>query len=147
MVEITKASEKDLESVYSLLKLVDLPIDGVADNFHNFFVAWERNQLQGCAGVEVYEDVGLIRSVAVHPSFQSHGLGRKLVETIQKFSTEKGLKEIYLLTETAEKFFLKLNYIVIPRNEVNSRVKQSSEFTTVCPESAICMVKTLKGDE
>ena len=144
MVEIIKASEKDLESVYSLLKLVGLPIEGVDDNFHNFFVAWDGNQLKGCAGIEIYEEVGLIRSVAVHPSFQGRGLGRKLVETIQRFSIEKGLNEIYLLTETAEEFFAKQNYFVIPRNEADDKVKQSIEFTSLCPVSATCMVKTLR---
>jgi len=143
MVEITKASNEDLESVYSLLNLVILPIEGVADNFHNFFVAWGKDQLQGCAGIEIYEDIGLIRSVAVHPSFQGRGLGRKLVEKIQRFSIKKGLKEIYLLTETAEEFFSKQNYSVIPRDEADNRVKKSIEFTTLCPDSAICMVKTL----
>lgn len=43
MVDIIKASDEGLESVYSLLKLVDLPIEGAADNFRNFLVAWERN--------------------------------------------------------------------------------------------------------
>lgn len=143
MVDIIKASNKDLESVYSLLKLVDLPTEGVADNFHNFLVAWERNQLQGCAGIEIYEDVGLLRSIAVHPSFQGHGLGRKLVETIQRFSIEKGLNDIYLLTETAEEFFSKQNYVVIPRNEADEKVKQSIEFISLCPVTATCMVKTL----
>ncbi|MHA2247790.1 MAG: arsenic resistance N-acetyltransferase ArsN2 [Candidatus Hodarchaeales archaeon] len=143
MVNIIKASNKDRESVYSLLKLVDLPIEGVTDNFHNFYVAWERNQLQGCAGIEVYEEVGLIRSVAVHPSSQGHGLGRKLVETIQRFSIEKGLAEIYLLTENAEKFFLKLDYVVLPRDEADDKVKQSVEFISLCPVSATCMVKRL----
>lgn len=143
MVDIIKASDEGLESVYSLLKLVDLPIEGAADNFRNFLVAWERNQLQGCAGIEIYGDVGLIRSVAVHPSFQGQGLGRKLVETIQRFSIEKGLREIYSLTETAEEFFLKQNYIVIPRNEVDFKVKQSIEFISLYPVFAACMVKTL----
>lgn len=143
MVEIIKASDEDLESVNSLLKLVGLPIEGVTDNFHNFFVAWEKNQLQGCAGIEIYEDVGLIRSVAVHPSFQGRGLGRKLVETIQRFSVENGLKEIYLLTETAKEFFSKQEYVIIPRNEADIKVKQSIEFTSLCPVSATCMVKTL----
>ena len=146
MVEIIEASGQNLESVYSFLKSVDLPLEGVADNFHNFFIAWERNQIQGCAGVEIYEDVGLIRSVAVHPSFQGRGLGRKLVETILKFSFEKGLNKIYLLTETAEEFFLKLRFVVIHRDEADDRVKQSIEFTSVCPDSATCMVKFLEDD-
>jgi amino-acid N-acetyltransferase len=123
MVEITKASKNDLEIAYSLLKLVDLPVEGVDDNFHNFFVIWEGDQLQGCAGVEIYEDIGVIRSVAVHPSFQGRALNRKQVKIIEKFSTERGLNKIYLLTENAKKFFSELKFIVIPRNEADCKVK------------------------
>lgn len=147
MVDITKANVDDLESVFSLLKLVDLPIEGVADSFHNFYVAWEGKKLLGCGGVEVYGNVGLLRSVAVHPSFRGQGLGQKLVETIQKYSTEKGLNEIYLLTETAKEFFSKLGFNVISRNKADNRIKQSIEFTTLCPDSATSMVKTMKEDD
>ena len=143
MADIIKANDQDLDSVLSLLKIVNLPTEGVDDNFHNFFVAWEGSQIVGCAGIEIYENIGLIRSVAVHPASQGRGLGYKLVNTIHRFSIERGLNEIYLLTETAEKFFSKLNYIVIPREEADDKVKQSVEFISLCPASATCMVKTL----
>lgn len=109
----------------------------------NFFVAQKDGQLVGCAGIEIYDNIGLIRSVAVHPSSQGRGLGRMLVNTVQKFSVEKGLKKIYLLTETAEKFFSKQSYAVIPRDDADAKVKQSIEFTSLCPETAVCMVKIL----
>lgn len=144
MENIRKASDQDLESVLSLLEIVNLPVEGVIDHFHNFFVCQEGEQLVGCAGIEIYDDVGLIRSIAVIPSFQSRGLGHKLVNIIHRFATEKKLKEIYLLTETAEEFFLGLNYIVIPRENADEKVKQSVEFTSACPASAVCMVKTTK---
>lgn len=144
MGNIRRAEEKDLERALSLLEEVDLPIDGVEDHFHNFVVGEEGGQLIGCAGIEIYDDKGLIRSVAVDPSFQGRGLGQKLVDSIHILAVEKKLKEIYLLTETAEKFFSKLNYIVIPREEADEKVKQSVEFISLCPASATCMVKTLR---
>ena len=144
MVNIKRATEKDLDIVLSLLKEMKLPIAGVVDHFHNFFVGNEDGQLVGCAGIEIFDDVGLIRSVAVASSFQGRGLGRKLVNVIHKLAVEKELKKIYLLTETAEKFFSKLSYVVIPREEADIKVKQSVEFISACPASATCMLKTLK---
>jgi amino-acid N-acetyltransferase len=111
LVIIVKARTQDLQAVLTLLKEVNLPDAGVSDHFHNYFVTWDCDQLVGCTGIEIYEEVGLIRSVAVQPSFQGHGLGRKLVETIHPFALEKKLTEVYLLTETAEQFFLKQDYI------------------------------------
>ncbi|MHA2225816.1 MAG: arsenic resistance N-acetyltransferase ArsN2 [Candidatus Hodarchaeales archaeon] len=142
-MKITKAKNDDLKNVLKLLKEVELTVEGVSDHFPNFFVMKNGEQIIGCAGIEIYEDVGLLRSIAVHSSFQNEGLGHQLVGTIHDFSIEKGLKEIYLLTETAENFFMKLNYTVIPREKADPRVKQSIEFTSACPASAVCMMKRI----
>ncbi len=141
MVKITKAVDQDLQEVFALLKEVNLPTEGVIEHFQSYFIARNSDRLVGCIGLEIYENVGLMRSVAIHPSFQGQGLGRKLVETIHDFSMKNGLKEIYLLTETAEHYFPKFGYVVIPREEADPKVKQSVEFTTVCADSGICMVK------
>ncbi len=144
MVTIARAKNHDLREVLALLRKVNLPVEGVVDQFHNFFVARKNGNLVGCAGLEVYNSIGLIRSVAIEPSSQSQGLGRTLVRSIENLSAEKGLEEIYLLTETAKTFFSKLNYVIIPRESANPKIKQSIEFTSVCPASGICMKKTVR---
>jgi amino-acid N-acetyltransferase len=137
MVAITKTTSQDLPEVLALLKLVDLPIEGVREHFQDFFIQRIENLLVGCIGMEIYDNAGLLRSVAVHPSSQGKGLGHQLVNKIEEYSVEKNIDTIYLLTDTAEKFFLKLGYGLIPREEVDSNVKQSVEFTTLCPSSPV----------
>ncbi len=144
MVTITRARNQDLREVLALLRNVHLPIEGVADQFHNFFVAHDNHNLVGCAGLEVYGNVGLIRSVAVEPSSQSQGLGRSLVASLETLAAEKNLEEIYLLTETAAAFFSKLNYVIIQRESAKPDIRQSMEFTSLCPASGICMKKTVR---
>jgi amino-acid N-acetyltransferase len=48
-----------------------------------------------------------------------------------------------LLTETAEKFFRAIGYEVIDRRHVPEEIKQSAEFRSLCPASAVCMSKLL----
>lgn len=144
MMNICKAMDQDLDAVLALLSKVNLPIEGVADHFQNFLVAWDESQLVGCAGIEIYDDVGLIRSVAVHPSLQGQGIGHALIEEIESLSRDKGLKEIYLITDTAEQFFSELSFVTIPREDANPKIKQSLEFTVLCAKCGVCMVKTLK---
>ncbi|MFW9906576.1 MAG: arsenic resistance N-acetyltransferase ArsN2 [Candidatus Thorarchaeota archaeon] len=139
---ITKSSTHDLPEVLKLLKQVDLPTEGVKEHFHNFFIIKKDDMTVGCAGIEIYEHVGLLRSLAIHPSFQGKGNGHQMVNKIEEYSAEKGISKIYLLTETAEKFFLKLGYKIIPREETDLKIKQTIEFTTLCP-SAPVMVKNL----
>ena len=139
MLIAMKMIAQDLPEVFELSKLVDLPIEGVKEHFQDFFIIRKDDTIIGCVGIEIYQKTGLLRSLAVHPTFQRKGLGHLLVSQIEKYSNEKELNRIYLLTETAEKLFLSLGYIIIPREETDSKVKQSIEFTTLCPSSPIMM--------
>ena len=141
MLLTTKAITQDLPEVLTLLKLVDLPIEGVKEHFHDFFIIRKDKMVVGCVGIEIYENVGLLRSLGIRPTFQGKGLGKQMVGKIEEYSAEKGLRNIYLLTDTAEKFFLKLGYLLISREETDPRVKQSIEFTTLCPSSPVMMKK------
>lgn len=144
MVVIKKAVDHDLPEIAALLELVNLSVEGVDDHFRDFLVAYEGYHLVGCIGIEIYVNVGLIRSVAVHHMFQGHGLGRELVRRMEHISIDKGLERLYLITETARRFFSLLGYVTIPRDTVDAKVKQSIEYTKVCATSGICMMKNLK---
>ena len=51
----------------------------------------------------------------------------------------KGVLEIYLLTTTAEGFFRRNGFERIERKIVPEVIKQTTEFTSLCPSSAVCM--------
>ncbi|PWI47256.1 hypothetical protein CEE45_12735 [Candidatus Heimdallarchaeota archaeon B3_Heim] len=137
---ITKAIVQDLPEVLKLLQLLDLPIEGVKEHFQHFFILREDEMVVGCIGVEIYDNTGLLRSIGIHPSYQGKGFGQQMVSRLEEFSSEKELNSLYLLTETAEKFFLNLGYKYVSREEVDPNIKQSIEFTKLCPSSPV-MVK------
>ncbi|MFX0085040.1 MAG: arsenic resistance N-acetyltransferase ArsN2 [Candidatus Hodarchaeota archaeon] len=134
---IEKANNKDLQEVLTLLNEVKLPKEGVAESFQDFFVIRKNSKVIGCIGIEKYGEVGLMRSAAIHPSFQGQGYGKKLVEALENYARDKKLVKIYLLTDTAEKFFIKFNYKVISREKANPKIKQSVEYTTICTSSPL----------
>ena len=94
-------------------------------------------------GVEAYGSYGLLRSLAVHPDYRGTGIAGKLIAHIEGLSILKGVIEIYLLTETAPEYFKTKGFAQIQRNEVPAQVKASSEFSHVCPVSAIVMKKLI----
>jgi amino-acid N-acetyltransferase len=57
----------------------------------------------------------------------------------------KGVREGYLLTETAEGFFAKLGFQRIDRQAVPMAIQETEQFRTECSETAICMGKLLKS--
>ena len=140
---IIKAEAKDLPEILSLLKSLDLPITGVNEHVENFFLVKKGNEVIACIGIEIYTDIGLLRSAAVKPEYQGQGLGKYLTEKILFYAQEKQCKELYLLTTTAKNFFIKFGFQQIIKEDVNPTVKQSEEFKGACPDTAIIMRKTI----
>jgi amino-acid N-acetyltransferase len=62
---------------------------------------------------------------------------------IGKIGEKLGIKNIFLLTETAEDYFLKKGYEFLPREQAPESIRQSSEFRHACPASAILMQKEI----
>jgi amino-acid N-acetyltransferase len=131
--------------VLDLLYRAELPVEDLTDeNMKNFMVArGENNDIIGVAGVEIYQENGLLRSLAVDPAYREKGLGTLLTRKIESFSWRKGIKTLYLLTITAADFFPKLGYEMILRNRVPEPIQNTAEFKGLCPVSAVCFTKVL----
>jgi amino-acid N-acetyltransferase len=142
---IEEAKSSDHAAVVVLLQDVDLPPDGIELNMDNFLIIRHPEAvagpefLIGSVGLEIYKDSALLRSLAVRPDFQGMGLGTKLVDSMIDFAKEKGINRLFLLTDTAEKYFEKKGFVVVPRDKVPDDMKQSIEFTTLCTSSPSMM--------
>lgn len=130
-------------NVVALLATEKLPVADLPEHLDNFLVALEHGELIGVAGMEIYGQSALLRSVAVQPSDRNKGVGEKLLHRIEDLARSRGINAIYLLTETASGYFIKKNYQQITRNKVPDDVLGSTEFSFVCPQSAIVMKKIL----
>jgi amino-acid N-acetyltransferase len=94
-------------------------------------------------GTERFGACALLRSLAVTPRYQQRGLGQLLVDRLERDAQTSGVEQLVLLTETAETFFRAIGYDVIDRLYVPREIKQSAEFLSLCPASAVCMTKSL----
>lgn len=130
-------------AIIALLSAEKLPTADLPETLDNFIAAIADAEVIGVAGLEVYGSFGLLRSVAVRSDFRSQGIAAKLLRRIDALASLKGLTEIYLLTETASDYFERKSFRRIDRNEVPEELQQSSEFSHVCPQSAIAMKKII----
>ncbi len=89
--------------------------------------------------MEIYGACALLRSVAVSPERRGEGLGILLTESMLILSKELGILRLYLLTETASDFFPRFGFRVVERAQVPETVKQSVEFRSACPDTALAM--------
>jgi amino-acid N-acetyltransferase len=131
------------EDVINLLSAAKLPVEDLPTGLDNFIVAIEDDRVIGVAGLELYGSYGLLRSVAVDSQQRSKGVTAELLTRIEEIATELNLEGIYLLTETAADYFNRKGYEHIARMDIPEEVKASSEFSHVCPQSAIAMKKSI----
>lgn len=140
---IRGATMADLPAVERLLRESQLPLDGVREALNAFLVAESGGTLVGVAGLEVCCEHALLRSVAVVPSWRSKGLGRELISRIIADAESRGIKALYLLTTTAERYFPSFGFERITRDEVPADVQATGEFRGACPASATVMCRPL----
>jgi len=145
-ITVIFAEAKDEESITYLLLEVDLPHEDVSNHIHHFLLAKSNDALIGVVGLEVLGEFGLLRSLAVVSSHRGKGIGKMLYERILAYAHLQGIKELYLLTTTAEGFFSKLGYSKVERNNIPKPIQTTEEFHSLCPSTAVCMVKRINKE-
>src|SRR5688500_16821300 len=139
---VRSAAPADLPAVERLLTDSGLPLDGVPEALGTFVVAEAGSDLVGVAGLEICCNDALLRSVAVRPEWRSHGVGRALVTRAIADAEARGLRALYLLTTTAERYFPSFGFRTIARDDVPADVRATAEFTSACPASATVMCRS-----
>lgn len=142
MISFRTATSADSPGVLGLLRASHLPVLGVEEHVQNFILALGGEQIVGCAGLEIYRDAGLLRSVAVDEGYRSQGLGEKLTQGILELAQHKNLASVSLLTTTAQDYFPRFGFARVNRSELPQSLSASEELKGACPDTAIAM--TLK---
>ncbi len=144
---LRSARPSDLAAVEALLAAAELTTAGLADAFADFVVAEQGGGIVGAAGVERYGDSGLLRSVVVAPAARDGGLGARMVRALADASRVRGVRELWLLTTTADRYFPRFGFVVAERSAVPPPLLQSVEFRGACPATAVVMRRSLADRE
>jgi amino-acid N-acetyltransferase len=153
------AIAQDLAAIEQLLAGASLPTSGVSEQLSAFVVAEvvaesisdaagestasKENVVVGVGGLETHSRFTLLRSVVVAPGYRGRGIASAICNWLEQEAARRGCGHVFLLTETAESFFLRRGYVVVARADAPTEIAATVEFTTLCPESAILMAKEL----
>jgi amino-acid N-acetyltransferase len=141
---IRSAKVDDLEKSKRLLLQCGLPSEGLEDQFgESYRIAEHKGVIIGIGGIEAYGRFGLLRSIAVLPTWRGKSIGETLVTDLLAWAKSHSLFRVFLLTTTAAQFFERFGFQRIDRDVVPLEIKKSSEFSSVCPESAVVMMRTV----
>jgi amino-acid N-acetyltransferase len=136
---------EDLNPIISLLGKNNLPFSDLKESKTEFILALDDQNIIGCIGIEKHGTDGFLRSFAVDDTYKNKGIGAMLLEKIIAFSIRLEITNFHLLTTTAENYFLAKGFIKVDRNEAPDSIKNTTEFSSVCPLSSSYMVLKAKN--
>jgi N-acetylglutamate synthase-like GNAT family acetyltransferase len=145
VVTVRAAAPADVPAVLTLLSEAALPLDGADRAFDQGVVAVADGIVVGAAAIERYGTDGLLRSVVVEPGLRHTGVGRALVAGAEALAAGLGVRDLYLLTETAVEWFPGLGYAVLDRASAPDGIAGSWEFRFACVERGVLMRRSLEG--
>ncbi|MFC1556068.1 GNAT family N-acetyltransferase [candidate division KSB1 bacterium] len=93
----------------------------------------------------IYGETALLRSLAVAEDCRGIGYGRLMTERLLKSAEDSGIRTMFLLTTTAEKFFEKYGFVSIARSEADESIKTTAEYKYLCPDNAVVMKKDIES--
>ena len=145
MSRVCAASAEDLRAVRALLERSGLPTSDLESARPEFAVIRENDQVIAAGALQRFGSSALLRSVVVDPDRRRSGLGQAIVSELERMARAAQISRLVLLTQTAAEFFGHRGYRVIDRSAAAEDMRESEEFRSLCPSSAICMAKTLQG--
>jgi amino-acid N-acetyltransferase len=137
------AAPADLSDIDALLRGAGLPSSGVSEHLDTFVVFESGGSIAGVGGLEMCGSEALLRSLAVAPAFRRRGIAASICDRLEAIAESRGVEQLYLLTETAERYFVKRGYAVTARSEAPSAIASTEEFTLLCPQSAIMLRRSI----
>jgi len=146
---VRDASQNDWADVRQLLDEAGLPVADLApEQLVDFLVAErpgsDQSETLGIIGLQRFNQTALLRSLVVSQHDRKSGLGRRLVTAVEANACCAGVKDLWLLTIDAERFFESLGYKMMSRESAPDSIRNTQEFSGLCPDGAYLMRKILK---
>lgn len=140
--------QSSLDEILPLLTDCGLPVTDIdAASPPQFFGIRDAGSLVALIGLEQFQSVGLLRSLAVTPSHRGRGLAQELVRHVEAYAASHGVESLFLLTTTAETFFSKLGYRPASRQDAPQFIQATSQFSGLCPSSSAFLCRQLERSD
>lgn len=107
----------------------------VIENIRDFFLAEVGGEFAGCGALAVtWTDIAEIRSLAVRPAMQKHGVGRVLVDALVGDAQRLGIPRLFAFTYVPG-FFAKVGFTICQHEDLPHKVFNDCRH---CPKFMAC---------
>ena len=142
--QLRNATGPDLPSIASLLHDGGLQAGGARERLgRTIIAASDRAAIGTSAWDPVGDHLALLRSIAVAPEVRGTGTGLLVTAAALRQAARAGVRDAYLVTNDAEKFFVRCGFRTVSRDELPEEIASHRQITRECPASAPVMRLTL----
>jgi amino-acid N-acetyltransferase len=107
----------------------------VIENIRDFFLAEVDGEFAGCGALAVtWTDIAEVRSLAVCPAMQKHGIGRILVDALVADARQLGIPRLFAFTYVPD-FFAKMGFTTCQHEDLPHKVFNDCRH---CPKFMAC---------
>ena len=107
----------------------------VIENIRDFVIAEVDGQFAGCGALAItWSDIAEVRSLAVAPAMQKHGLGRVLVDALVDDAKRLGIPRLFAFTYVPD-FFAKMGFTICQHEDLPHKVFNDCMH---CPKFLAC---------
>lgn len=151
MITYRPAKFSDVENIHALLNnyakeglMLPRSRNSIYENLRDYIVAVENGRLLGCGALHfVWDQLAEIRSMAITPDLKGTGIGRTIVQLLEKEGLERGVKMFFTLTYQPG-FFSKCDYVQTEKEKLPQKVWKECVYCSQYPFcSEIAFVKTM----
>jgi amino-acid N-acetyltransferase len=128
-MDIRPAKVTDVKEIHKLVEryannkeMLHRSLSAVYEDIQEFVVLENEGCIVGCGALHVsWNDLAEVKALAIAEEFKKQGLGRKIVERLQKNAVALGIHKVFTLTFKPE-FFKKLGYEEISRETLPHKI-------------------------
>jgi len=128
-MKIRQAKVTDVKEMHKLVEfyanngeMLHRSLNTMYENIQEYIVVEDKNKIIGCGALHVsWEDLAEIKALAVSEKYKKKGIGKKIVQTLQKNAQNLGINKVFALSFKPE-FFIKLGYKVIPKETLPHKI-------------------------
>jgi len=142
-IKYREVEELDIQSIRELICSSGLPSSDVDGKAQKMFVAEFDQKIVAVGGIEIHGGIALVRSIAVAPEYRKSGIASNIYQLLEQYARSSEVEGLYLITESAMEYFQKFGFTELERETAPCLIKQTSQFSELCPSSATVMFKAL----
>jgi len=136
---ITRLNVSHLSDIETLLQICDLPFEDCKEQLDYFYGITDGNQLVAIGALQIKDTIALLRSIAVPVKDRGKGLAAAMTQHLLEVARTNGVRDIFLLSESAEHYFSRFGFQAVERDSVPAYVQSTRQFESLCPASAQAM--------